>query len=94
MSSVAQLSDRLEDLKGKRTELEAEREAIVRQMQQFHAQIAVRRKEGTSIRSIDFLHQYFFPSIFRTRYMETKISLRKEENRPTPRTRPTEISEY
>lgn len=44
---VAKLSDRLEELKAKRTELEAGRESIVRQMQQFHAQIAVRRKEGS-----------------------------------------------
>jgi hypothetical protein len=39
-------SDRLEELKTKRTELEANREAIVRRMQQLHAQISVRRKEG------------------------------------------------
>ena len=58
LCSVAQLSDRLEDLKAKRTELEASREAIVRQMQQFHAQIAVRRKEGPFVRSIDHLDQH------------------------------------
>jgi hypothetical protein len=39
-------SDRLEELKTKRIELEANREVVVRRMQQLHAQITVRRKEG------------------------------------------------
>jgi len=43
---VAKLSDRLEELKADRTETEATREETVRQMQQLHAQISVRRKEG------------------------------------------------
>ncbi|CAF3911974.1 unnamed protein product [Rotaria sp. Silwood2] len=42
---VVKLSDHLQELKTKRTALEAARETIIRQMQQLHAQIAVRRKE-------------------------------------------------
>ncbi len=33
-------------MKRKRVELEATRESIVRRMQQLHAQVSVRRKEG------------------------------------------------
>jgi hypothetical protein len=44
--SVSKISDHLEELKAKRLELEATRESIVRRMQQLHAQISVRRKEG------------------------------------------------
>jgi len=43
---VAKLSDSLEELKTNRTELETAREETIRQMQQLHAQISVRRKEG------------------------------------------------
>ncbi len=44
---VAKLSDQLIEFKTKRVELEAARETIVRRMQQLHAQISVRRKEGS-----------------------------------------------
>ena len=43
---MVKLSDTLEQLKTKRNELEAAREATIRQMQQIHAQITVRRTEG------------------------------------------------
>jgi hypothetical protein len=56
---VVKLSDRLDEFKTKRVELEATRETIVRRMQQLHAQITVRRKEG-SIKS------YFFHVIDRS----------------------------
>ncbi|CAF0802602.1 unnamed protein product [Rotaria sordida] len=42
---VVKLSNHLEELKTKRVALEAARETIIRQMQQLHAQIAVRRTE-------------------------------------------------
>ncbi|CAF4557150.1 unnamed protein product [Rotaria sp. Silwood1] len=46
---VVQLSNHLQELKTKRTALEAARETIIRQMQQLHAQIAVRRKEERDV---------------------------------------------
>ncbi|CAM4888634.1 unnamed protein product [Rotaria socialis] len=42
---VVKLADHLEELKKKRTALEATRETIIRQMQQLHDQIGVHRKE-------------------------------------------------
>jgi hypothetical protein len=43
---VVRLSHRLEDLRTKRVELEANRNQVVRRMQQLHAQITIRRREG------------------------------------------------
>ena len=56
------LSDTLEELKSKRNELEAAREAIIRQMQQIHTQITVRRKEGQSELSFVLFERCFFPA--------------------------------
>lgn len=91
MSSVAQLSDRLEDLKSKRTELEAARESIVRQMQQFHAQIAVRRKEGSLVRLTLCMNLNFSPLIserdtWKQKYLteKKKTSQLQEQNQLKP----------
>lgn len=71
----------MEGLKTKRKELEASRESIVRQMQQFHAQIAVRRKEGLlDARSIFSLDTNL---VFRKRSLETEISYGEEEDNYT-----------
>lgn len=45
---VVQLCSLLEQVKNQRNELESTREAIIRQIQQLHAQITVRRKEGST----------------------------------------------
>lgn len=68
--AVVKLSDALEQLKTKRNELEAAREATIRQMQQIHAQITVRRTEGETCL---FFAADLFGS-FRSRSMETEIS--------------------
>ncbi len=46
MGLVVRLSHRLGELRKKRIELEANRELVVRRMQQLHAQITIQRREG------------------------------------------------
>jgi hypothetical protein len=78
------LSHRLEDLRAKRIELEANRNQVVRQMQQLQTQITIQRREGG-----DFLtFFYYLISLFqRKRSMETKISHRKKSNNSMRRTK-------
>ncbi|CAF0861226.1 unnamed protein product [Adineta ricciae] len=54
---VVKLSEHLEKLKSERIELENNREAIIRRMQQLHAQIAVRRTEERDLWKQKYLVQ-------------------------------------
>jgi hypothetical protein len=74
---VVKLSDRFKELKQKRIELDATREAIVRQMQQLHAQISVRRKEGEIKITIFFFFNTF--SSFQKEMHGNKNILLKEK---------------
>lgn len=83
---VTKLSNLLEDLKEKRSELEQTRTAIVRQMQQIHEQIGAQRKKGFHLFASTRKTFRFFAS--RTRRLERKISVREEENTRARTTRP------
>ena len=51
---VVKLSNSFQELKKKRIQLETTRETVIRQMQQLHAEIAVRRKDGLMLSAFRF----------------------------------------
>lgn len=84
---VVKLSDRFKELKQKRIELDATREAIVRQMQQLHAQISVRRKEGEIKITLFFFFECFLLISERDAWKQKYLIERKKTAALEERTR-------